>query len=285
MPQGTLTLTQTFQMVSGTLGSTPIEGRLRGSEITFTAGNGDVHGPRQRQLDAGNGDGRQRLELVRDAALTEIDACVTAGVSAVAQEGIVRPPSPIPSLTLRRAVAAAHQHEHSGATLSGLRAARRYHRGNRPPFDLECQGTRREAGNVGGLDECHRQNGIAFDERPGTPGAGSCDLLSQEPFLSFQIPELIDERDLEPIVEEPSRSPRWPQRLVRRQCLQLVFENLHGIPVTLHRLCRWCIDEVDGRGPDRLGGLAAKGINGLRPLDETRLRPNDKGNAMYDFHD
>jgi hypothetical protein len=39
MPQGTLTLKQSFQMLTGTLGSTAIsEGRLRGDEITFTAG-------------------------------------------------------------------------------------------------------------------------------------------------------------------------------------------------------------------------------------------------------
>jgi len=37
---GALTLTQRFQMVTGTLGSTPIaDGRLRGDEITFTAGS------------------------------------------------------------------------------------------------------------------------------------------------------------------------------------------------------------------------------------------------------
>jgi len=37
---GTLTLKQTFQMVSGTLGSTPISaGRLKGDEITFSVGN------------------------------------------------------------------------------------------------------------------------------------------------------------------------------------------------------------------------------------------------------
>jgi hypothetical protein len=42
MPQGDLTLTQQFQMVSGTLGSTAIaDGRLRGNDITFTAG--DAH--------------------------------------------------------------------------------------------------------------------------------------------------------------------------------------------------------------------------------------------------
>jgi precorrin-6B methylase 2 len=39
-PQGELKLTQQFQMVSGSLGSQPIsEGRLRGDELTFKAGN------------------------------------------------------------------------------------------------------------------------------------------------------------------------------------------------------------------------------------------------------
>ena len=38
MPEGTLTIKQTFQMVSGTLASTPIEGRLHGKDISFTAG-------------------------------------------------------------------------------------------------------------------------------------------------------------------------------------------------------------------------------------------------------
>ena len=39
MPQGALTLTQTFQMLSGTLGSMPIaSGRLNGDEITFVVG-------------------------------------------------------------------------------------------------------------------------------------------------------------------------------------------------------------------------------------------------------
>jgi hypothetical protein len=39
LPQGTLTLKQTYQMVSGSLGSAPIsDGRLRGDEITFTVG-------------------------------------------------------------------------------------------------------------------------------------------------------------------------------------------------------------------------------------------------------
>jgi precorrin-6B methylase 2 len=38
MPQGELTLTQKFQMVTGTLGTTQVTGRLRGADITFTGG-------------------------------------------------------------------------------------------------------------------------------------------------------------------------------------------------------------------------------------------------------
>ena len=38
-PNGALTLTQNFQMLSGTLGNQAIQGRLHGNEITFTAGN------------------------------------------------------------------------------------------------------------------------------------------------------------------------------------------------------------------------------------------------------
>ena len=37
-PKGELVLKQRFQTISGTLGTTPIEGKLRGEEITFTAG-------------------------------------------------------------------------------------------------------------------------------------------------------------------------------------------------------------------------------------------------------
>jgi len=37
-PSGALTLTQNFQMLSGTLGSQAIQGRLHGNEITMTAG-------------------------------------------------------------------------------------------------------------------------------------------------------------------------------------------------------------------------------------------------------
>jgi precorrin-6B methylase 2 len=40
LPQGTLTLSQQFQMVNGTLGSAPItDGRLRGDQLTFKAGD------------------------------------------------------------------------------------------------------------------------------------------------------------------------------------------------------------------------------------------------------
>jgi precorrin-6B methylase 2 len=38
-PNGALTITQNFQMITGTLGNQAIQGRLRGNEITFTAGN------------------------------------------------------------------------------------------------------------------------------------------------------------------------------------------------------------------------------------------------------
>jgi hypothetical protein len=37
-PQGNLAITQKFQMITGTLGSTPIAGKLAGDQITFTAG-------------------------------------------------------------------------------------------------------------------------------------------------------------------------------------------------------------------------------------------------------
>lgn len=45
LAQGTLTLTQQFQMVSGTLGTTSVtEGRLRGDEIAFTVGTAKYTG-------------------------------------------------------------------------------------------------------------------------------------------------------------------------------------------------------------------------------------------------
>jgi precorrin-6B methylase 2 len=60
MPQGTLTLTQQFQMVSGTLGSTAISGgKLRGDAFTFTVGstvyNGRVDGNTIRGTMSGGG--------------------------------------------------------------------------------------------------------------------------------------------------------------------------------------------------------------------------------------
>ena len=55
MPQGALTLTQKFQMVTGTLGSTAIsDGKLRGDEITFTRRRREVHRQGERQLDERN---------------------------------------------------------------------------------------------------------------------------------------------------------------------------------------------------------------------------------------
>jgi Methyltransferase domain len=45
MPQGPLTIKQTFQNFTGTLGSTPItNGKLNGSQITFSAGNNQFSG-------------------------------------------------------------------------------------------------------------------------------------------------------------------------------------------------------------------------------------------------
>lgn len=44
LPQGDLTLKQTFQMLTGTLGSVPITGQLRGEQITFNAGGVEYTG-------------------------------------------------------------------------------------------------------------------------------------------------------------------------------------------------------------------------------------------------
>jgi hypothetical protein len=45
LPQGALTLKQEFQMLSGTLGATPLtDGSLRGNDITFKAGNAVYRG-------------------------------------------------------------------------------------------------------------------------------------------------------------------------------------------------------------------------------------------------
>jgi hypothetical protein len=62
LAQGDLTLKQEFQMISGTLGSTPISnGRLRGKEITFTVGtaqySGQVNGPSMQGTVKGGGGG------------------------------------------------------------------------------------------------------------------------------------------------------------------------------------------------------------------------------------
>ena len=59
LPQGTLTLKQNFQMLTGTLGSTPIsEGRLRGTQITFKVGTatytGTVDGKSMQGMVGGN---------------------------------------------------------------------------------------------------------------------------------------------------------------------------------------------------------------------------------------
>jgi hypothetical protein len=44
LPDGELQLTQTFQQVSGTLGASPVQGTLRGDQITFVAGNAQYTG-------------------------------------------------------------------------------------------------------------------------------------------------------------------------------------------------------------------------------------------------
>jgi hypothetical protein len=43
-PDGPLTLTQEFQMITGTLGTTPVTGRLNGDQITFKAGAKEYSG-------------------------------------------------------------------------------------------------------------------------------------------------------------------------------------------------------------------------------------------------
>jgi len=44
MPQGTLRFEQNFQMLSGTLNAQPVQGRLKGEEITFTVGEAQYIG-------------------------------------------------------------------------------------------------------------------------------------------------------------------------------------------------------------------------------------------------
>jgi hypothetical protein len=56
MPAGPLTLTQKFQVVTGTLGSTPISnGRLNGPQLTFTAGGTKYTGTVQGKTITGTG--------------------------------------------------------------------------------------------------------------------------------------------------------------------------------------------------------------------------------------
>jgi SAM-dependent methyltransferase len=58
-PAGPLTLTQQFQMVSGSLGTTPIaEGRLRGDAISFTAGGAKYEGRVNGDTIEGTADGK-----------------------------------------------------------------------------------------------------------------------------------------------------------------------------------------------------------------------------------
>jgi hypothetical protein len=53
----TLTITQTFQMLTGTLGTTPIKGRLKGSAITFQAGDKTYTGAVVGKLMSGSATG------------------------------------------------------------------------------------------------------------------------------------------------------------------------------------------------------------------------------------
>jgi hypothetical protein len=63
LPEGTLQLTQNFQMLSGTIGETPIsDGRMRGTQIRFTAGAtefvGNVNGDQMEGTVRGAGNPR-----------------------------------------------------------------------------------------------------------------------------------------------------------------------------------------------------------------------------------
>lgn len=58
MPQGDLKLTQSFQMLTGSLGSSAIEGRLRGDEISFSAGGTRYTGKVNGNSMTGTGAGR-----------------------------------------------------------------------------------------------------------------------------------------------------------------------------------------------------------------------------------
>ena len=66
MPQGALALTQKFQMVTGTLGGTPIsDGRLRGDELTFTAGGAKYTGKVSGNTITGNGGSGGKFSATR----------------------------------------------------------------------------------------------------------------------------------------------------------------------------------------------------------------------------
>ena len=83
-PKGDLTLTQKFQMVSGTLGKEPIEnGRLRGDEISFTVGETTYTRTRRGEPDAGPRDGRRSTGRVDGAAGANAAAVMTADMDLV----------------------------------------------------------------------------------------------------------------------------------------------------------------------------------------------------------
>ena len=66
LPQGELTLTQNFQMLSGTLGSTPIaNGKLRGDQVTFEAGDARYTGRVNGETIDGTHDLRRHHEQVQ----------------------------------------------------------------------------------------------------------------------------------------------------------------------------------------------------------------------------
>ena len=72
LPQGALTLTQKYQMVSGTLGGTAIsDGRLRGEEITFTAGGAKYTGRVNGSTMSGTVQRRQQRQVVRDQEVAQ----------------------------------------------------------------------------------------------------------------------------------------------------------------------------------------------------------------------
>ena len=65
-PQGALTLQQNFQVLTGSLGSTPIsEGKVRGEEVTFKAGNATYTGRLQGNTLAGTVSGGGKWTATR----------------------------------------------------------------------------------------------------------------------------------------------------------------------------------------------------------------------------